>query len=70
MDTRTEEEILTNLRQILSGRTTITISHRISTVKDSDIIFVLKDGEIVEHGRHADLVVAGGNYARLYERQL
>jgi ATP-binding cassette subfamily B protein len=70
VDTRTEEEILTNLRQILSGRTTITISHRISTVKDSDIILVLKDGVIVEKGRHAELVGAGGHYARLYERQL
>ncbi len=70
VDTRTEEEILTNLRQILSGRTTITISHRISTVKDSDVILVLKDGAIVEKGCHEDLVVAGGHYARLYERQL
>ncbi|UCE65734.1 MAG: ABC transporter ATP-binding protein [Candidatus Zixiibacteriota bacterium] len=70
VDTRTEEEILTNLRQILSGRTTITISHRISTVKDSDIILVLKDGVVVEKGRHAELITAGGHYARLYERQL
>ncbi|UCC80824.1 MAG: ABC transporter ATP-binding protein [Candidatus Zixiibacteriota bacterium] len=70
VDTRTEEEILTNLRQILSGRTTITISHRISTVKDSDVILVLKDGVIVEKGCHADLVGAGGHYAKLYERQL
>jgi ATP-binding cassette subfamily B protein len=70
VDTRTEEEILTNLRQILSGRTTIIISHRISTVKDSDIILVLKDGVIVERGHHAELVSAGGHYARLYERQL
>jgi ATP-binding cassette subfamily B protein len=70
VDTRTEEEILTNLRQILSGRTVIIISHRISTVKDSDMIFVLEDGVIAEKGRHAELISAGGHYARLYERQL
>lgn len=70
VDTRTEEEILTNLRQILSGRTVITISHRISTVKDSDMIFVLEDGVIAEKGQHSDLISAGGHYARLYERQL
>ena len=70
VDTRTEEEILTNLRQILSGRTTITISHRISTVKDSDIILVLDNGVIAEKGRHEELITAGGHYAKLYERQL
>jgi ATP-binding cassette subfamily B multidrug efflux pump len=70
VDTRTEEEILTNLRQILSGRTTITIAHRISTVKNSDIILVLRDGVIVERGHHAELVDAGGHYTHLYQRQL
>jgi len=70
VDTRTEEEILTNLRQILSGRTTITISHRISTVKNSDIILVLDDGVIAEKGRHEELIDTGGRYAKLYEKQL
>jgi ATP-binding cassette subfamily B protein len=70
VDTRTEEEILTNLRQILSGRTSITISHRVSTVKDSDIILVLGDGVITEKGRHEELIDIGGHYARLYERQI
>jgi ATP-binding cassette subfamily B protein len=70
VDTRTEEEILTNLRQILSGRTSITISHRVSTVKDSDIILVLGDGVISEKGRHEELIDIGGHYARLYERQI
>jgi len=70
VDTRTEEEILTNLRQILSGRTSITISHRVSTVKDSDIILVLSDGVITEKGKHEELIDLGGRYARLYERQI
>jgi ATP-binding cassette subfamily B protein len=63
VDTRTEEEIL-------SGRTSITISHRVSTVKDSDIILVLGDGVITEKGRHEELIDIGGHYARLYERQI
>ncbi len=70
VDTRTEEEILTNLRQILSGKTTIMISHRISTVKDADMILVLSDGVISEKGKHRELIAAGGKYFKLYQRQL
>jgi ATP-binding cassette subfamily B protein len=70
VDTRTEEEILTNLRQILKGRTSIMISHRISTVKNADLILVMVNGRIIERGRHSDLVAAGGYYAELFERQL
>ncbi len=70
VDTRTEEDILANLRQILKGRTSIMISHRISTVKSADLILVMHDGKIVERGRHNELLVLGGRYAELYERQL
>ncbi len=70
VDTHTEEEILTNLRQILKGKTTIMISHRISTIQGADVIFVISDGKIVERGRHDDLLAADGFYARLYRRQL
>jgi ATP-binding cassette subfamily B protein len=70
VDTHTEEEILMNLRQILKGRTSIMISHRISTVKNADLILVLSDGRIIERGRHNELLELGGHYADLYEKQL
>ncbi|MCP4584041.1 MAG: ABC transporter ATP-binding protein [candidate division Zixibacteria bacterium] len=70
VDTSTEEQILRNLKQILSKSTTLIISHRVSTVKNSDLIIVLKDGQIAETGNHDELLTAGGIYARLYERQL
>lgn len=70
VDTHTEEEILTNLRQILKGRTSIMISHRVSTVKDADIILVMSDGRIAEYGKHESLIASGGYYADLYKKQL
>jgi ATP-binding cassette, subfamily B, multidrug efflux pump len=70
VDTHTEENILTNLRQILKGRTSIMISHRISTIKNADLILVLADGKILEQGRHSELLKQGGHYAELYEKQL
>jgi ATP-binding cassette, subfamily B, multidrug efflux pump len=70
VDTHTEENILTNLRQILKGRTSIMISHRISTIKNADLILVLADGKILEQGRHTELLKQGGHYAELYEKQL
>ncbi|MGO9482064.1 MAG: ABC transporter ATP-binding protein [Candidatus Kryptoniota bacterium] len=70
VDTYTEEEILIQLRQVMAERTSIIISHRISTVKDADVIIVLDGGEIVEHGTHEALVVENGIYADLYNRQL
>lgn len=70
VDTETEERILKSLRGIMRQRTTILISHRISTLKEADEIIVLDDGEIVEQGDHESLVAAGGIYADIYERQL
>jgi len=54
----------------MSGRTSIIVSHRISTVKMADLIIVLSDGEIIERGTHESLIAQGGNYAALYEKQL
>ena len=70
VDTYTEEEILKRLRNVMKDRTSIIISHRISTVKDADMIVVLNNGEIVERGNHNELVALGGIYADLYEKQL
>jgi ATP-binding cassette subfamily B multidrug efflux pump len=70
VDTYTEEEILRRLRTFMKGRTSIIISHRISTVKEADLIVVVDKGEIVERGTHKELVVRGGIYADLNEKQL
>jgi ATP-binding cassette, subfamily B, multidrug efflux pump len=70
VDTQTEERILSRLRGIMAGRTTILISHRTSTVQDADQIVVLRDGQIVERGKHDDLLARGGYYADLYHKQL
>lgn len=70
VDTRTEEDILKNLRNFMRNRTSIIISHRISTVKDADIIFVLDEGKIVEQGTHDELISKQGIYADLHYKQL
>jgi ATP-binding cassette, subfamily B, multidrug efflux pump len=70
VDTQTEERILSRLRGIMAGRTTILISHRTSTVQDADQIVVLRDGQIIERGKHEDLLARGGYYADLYHKQL
>ncbi len=70
VDTLTEEKILEGLAEMMHGRTTILISHRVSTVRNADHIFVLEHGELVESGTHADLVASGGYYADLYQKQL
>ena len=70
VDTNTEEDILKNLKNFMRGRTSIIISHRISTVKDADNIIVLSEGKIAEQGKHEDLVARGGIYAELHYKQL
>lgn len=69
VDTQTEEKILQGLRRIMKGRTSIIISHRISTVEDADEIIVLEDGSISERGTHQQLVQRGGLYQHLYLKQ-
>jgi ATP-binding cassette subfamily B protein len=70
VDTQTEEEILTRLRDVMRERTSIIVSHRISTVRDADRIFVLDKGHIVEQGSHDELVDGEGLYAELHRKQL
>jgi ATP-binding cassette subfamily B protein len=70
VDTHTEDKILHNLRDVRAGRTTLIVSHRVSTIRDADIICVLADGRIIERGTHDELLTLDGEYADLYERQL
>lgn len=70
VDTYTEEEILNGLKDVMKGRTTILISHRVSTLKNSDRIIVLKEGTIAEEGTHEALVQKEGIYADIYFKQL
>jgi ATP-binding cassette subfamily B multidrug efflux pump len=70
VDTQTEREILTGLREVLRGRTAFIISHRVTAVMNADLILVLEAGRIVESGTHAELVEEGGLYASLLRRQM
>jgi ATP-binding cassette subfamily B multidrug efflux pump len=70
VDTYTEERILGRLREVMSDRTSLIVSHRISTIKNADVICVLDEGKIIERGTHTALLALGGEYAALYERQL
>jgi ATP-binding cassette subfamily B multidrug efflux pump len=70
VDTETEEAILNNLYQICKNKTTIIVSHRVSSAKNADKIIILEDGKIIEQGTHNQLINHGGYYAALYLKQL
>jgi ATP-binding cassette, subfamily B, multidrug efflux pump len=70
VDTHTEDKILNHLRDVMQGRTTIFISHRVSTVRNADRIAVLHSGRIVELGTHDELLALNGYYSNLYNKQL
>jgi ATP-binding cassette subfamily B multidrug efflux pump len=70
VDTRTEVLIQKALSRLLHGRTTFIIAHRLSTVRNADLVLVIDNGEIVERGAHSELLVKGKRYAELYQRQL
>jgi ATP-binding cassette subfamily B protein len=70
VDTETEEQILRGLRGVMKTRTTFLVSHRVSTVKEADLIVVMREGRIVERGRHDELIAKRGFYAELNRRQL
>ena len=70
VDTYTEEKILRHLTEVMAGRTTLLISHRVSTIRNADEILVLHAGEIVERGTHEELLALNGYYTELYNKQL
>jgi ATP-binding cassette subfamily B protein len=70
VDTETEEQILNNLLQISKDKTTIIVSHRVSSAKNADKIIILDDGQIIQEGSHNQLVNQPGYYAELYQKQL
>ena len=70
VDTETEELILNNLKRISQDKTTFIVSHRISSAKYADRVLIVDNGEIIQQGKHEDLIKAAGYYKELYEQQL
>lgn len=69
IDTRTEKKIQSAFAKMMKGRTTFIVAHRLSTIKEADVILVMKDGHVIEKGQHEQLLGAGGFYAHLYNSQ-
>ena len=69
VDTRTEQHIQDAMANLMKGRTSFVIAHRLSTIRDADVIFVMKDGDIIEQGNHKQLLAQNGFYAQLYNSQ-
>jgi ATP-binding cassette subfamily B protein len=69
IDTRTEQKIQNAFATLMKGRTSFIVAHRLSTIKEADVILVMKDGHIMEQGDHKTLLAEGGFYATLYNSQ-
>ena len=69
IDTRTEMKIQKAFKTLMSGRTAFVVAHRLSTIKESDVILVMKDGNIIEQGNHSELLAREGFYHKLYNSQ-
>ena len=70
IDTRTEIRIQKAFAKMMKGRTSFIVAHRLSTIKEADIILVMKDGNIIEQGNHESLLAQNGFYAELYRSQI
>ena len=69
IDTRTELKIQAAFRRLMDGRTSFIVAHRLSTIREADVILVMRDGNIVEQGNHESLLAQDGFYAKLYNSQ-
>ena len=69
IDTRTEMKIQEAFARLMEGRTSFIVAHRLSTIREADVILVMKDGKVIEQGRHEELLKAEGFYAQLYNSQ-
>ena len=69
IDTRTELKIQEAFNQLMQGRTSFIVAHRLSTVRNADVLLVMKDGNIIEQGTHSELLAKGGFYTNLYNSQ-
>ena len=69
IDTRTEQQIQEAFDKLMKGRTSFIVAHRLSTIRNASLIFVMKDGKIIEQGTHEELLTQGGFYNKLYNSQ-